>query len=105
MSKLAEVNTPEVRVALFAEELKAILNDGNKLTKDIVDYVGSTYESMITIPIGSFEVTLFYRDYDNANDNILIFDDPDEDKITKALNDAGIDYILEPKSSQEKHSV
>lgn len=95
MSRLGEINTPELRVTLLTEELKAIVKDGNKLTIDILDFVGSTYASMSSIEIGSFKVILFYRDYDNACENVLPWKDPTEEHITKALNDAGIDYILE----------
>lgn len=98
MSKLADYNTPEARVSLFAEELKAIYMDGNTITPDLIDIVGSQYLDMSTINvcIDTGSIKIFKRDFDKACKIVDSMEgDITKSVLTKKFDEAGIDYILD----------
>lgn len=95
MSKLADYNTPEARVTVFAEELKEIAKT-SKLTPEIIDIVADSYIDMVYC----YGLMVFARDEEKIEEIVEELQEPGADGIaTKKLMDKfdeeGIDYIFD----------
>lgn len=96
MSKLADYNTPDSRVTVFAEELKEI-SKTSKLTPELIDIVMEPYTTMID----HYGLLTFERD-EEVVDRILSeidaenggFMRPTKD-IAERFDAEGIDYIFD----------
>lgn len=101
MSKIADYNTPEVRVSLFSEELKEIIKTGEKLSIELIEILETTYTDMYTIKLTVDPVTfvIFQRDTTKADEILLSFGSTDvtAESLSKKFDEAGIDYILEAR--------
>lgn len=103
MSKLADYNTIEARISLFAEELKEI-SKTSKLTPEIIDFVADSYIDMIPC----YGLTVFARDEDKIIeliDDLFVVDEdegnvlvPDTEILMERFDKEGIDYILDKQN-------
>lgn len=96
MSKLADYNTPESRLTVFAEELKEIAKT-SKLTPEIIDIVMEPYTTMID----HYGLLTFERD-EELVDRILFELDTENvgfmgstKDIAERFDAEGIDYIFD----------
>ena len=101
MSKIADYNTPEVRVCLFSEELKEIIKTGEKLSIELIEILETTYTDMyeIKLTVDPVSFVIFQRDAQTADEILLSFGSTDvtAESLSKKFDDAGIDYILETR--------
>jgi len=96
MSKLADYNTPDSRVTVFAEELKEI-SKTSKLTPELIDIVMEPYTTMID----HYGLLTFERD-EELVDRILSEIDAENGGFMSSTKDIaerfdaeGIDYIFD----------
>ena len=96
MSKLADYNTPDSRVTVFAEELKEIAKT-SKLTPELIDIVMEPYTTMID----HYGLLTFERD-EEIVDRILSEIDVENGgfmgstkEIAERFDAEGIDYIFD----------
>lgn len=98
MSKLADYNTPESRVTVFAEELKEIAKT-SILTPEVIDIVADSYIDMVYC----YGLMVFPRDEEKITEIVESLQEPGAEGIpTKALmerfDEEGIDYIFEEET-------
>ncbi len=96
MSKLADYNTPESRLTVFAEELKEIAKT-SKLTPEIIDIVMEPYTTMID----HYGLLTFERE-EELVDRVLFELDREKNgfgyttkDIAERFDAEGIDYIFD----------